>query len=672
MRVRPSAAGASSRPWRRADRAARDGDPGSDVLVYQPLFAGRRRGRVGHAAGCSSAICCGRPAGPAFRSGSRSSRAATDLGAVTGAVAQAARIRPLSRDRAVAGLQAAAAGRDAERVRLQLARSLDRGRLSDAGAASDRATGRGGWRRRPQAAVRSLAAAERRRASHPSAVSGQRRHQPRRGARPGRVAARAEQRRQRRGDRRRARRARLPAHWRRSLRLGRRDAVALDRLQPHRRGVSSRRVPLGRDLLPSVGLAWPRRSWLSPSVRRIDERAQRRARDATRTWIRARSLSASCAGVHAQRRVRPAGVAALVPRQGRDPRVQRLGVHDDLPADHHRDARRQGDARCAGARVQLLGVDANPKATVARGRARPTRSCTGCSRRGTSSPGRCRSCERCGRRTAIEADDQRGADRSHPGAVRDRPAGPARQALHDPAVLRRGRPARAAAGAGGLEPAARPSRGRLAPLLHEDRRDLAQQPGHAAARRRRDGQPRARGPAAPAAVLRHLGSGDHEPRRAARRAQPIPGRRRLVEAAGADRGRRGERRARSARAAGLPARPPAPALLPGGDRPRRPARRRIRASRASHGSCSPPPTGRILWYWQVSTSGWLERSRARPACARRAGPRAEDALQRRGGRAAARRLARATGRAARAGRAACSAISRRSPRGSARCAATRS
>ena len=38
-------------------------------------------------------------------------------------------------------------------------------------------------------------------------------------------------------------------------------------------------------------------------------------------------------------------------------------MHDDLPAHHHRDARRQGDARRGRTRVQLLGIDANPKAT---------------------------------------------------------------------------------------------------------------------------------------------------------------------------------------------------------------------------------------------------------------------------------------------------------------------
>ena len=41
-------------------------------------------------------------------------------------------------------------------------------------------------------------------------------------------------------------------------------------------------------------------------------------------------------------------------------------------------------------------------------------------------------------------------------------------------------------------------------------------------------------------------------------------------------------------------------------------------SRTSHGSCSISPSGRILWYWDVSTAGWLSRERAGQAGPRRA------------------------------------------------------
>ncbi len=51
------------------------------------------------------------------------------------------------------------------------------------------------------------------------------------------------------------------------------------------------------------------------------------------------------ARLHAHRPVRSAGVAEFLPRQGRDPRVQRRRVHHDLPADHRVAGRRQGHAR---------------------------------------------------------------------------------------------------------------------------------------------------------------------------------------------------------------------------------------------------------------------------------------------------------------------------------------
>ena len=50
-------------------------------------------------------------------------------------------------------------------------------------------------------------------------------------------------------------------------------------------------------------------------------------------------------GFHADGPVRPSGLAAVVPRQGDAAGLQRLRVHDDLPADDDRDARGQADAR---------------------------------------------------------------------------------------------------------------------------------------------------------------------------------------------------------------------------------------------------------------------------------------------------------------------------------------
>ncbi len=47
---------------------------------------------------------------------------------------------------------------------------------------------------------------------------------------------------------------------------------------------------------------------------------------------------------HAVRPVRAVGLVAFVPREGRDPGVQRFGVHHGVPADDDRDAGRQGDA----------------------------------------------------------------------------------------------------------------------------------------------------------------------------------------------------------------------------------------------------------------------------------------------------------------------------------------
>ena len=62
--------------------------------------------------------------------------------------------------------------------------------------------------------------------------------------------------------------------------------------------------------------------------------------------------------VHADRSVRAARLAVLVPRQGRDPRLQRPAVHDHLPADHDGDG--QGQA--------APGAGGSPRGTAGSGR----------------------------------------------------------------------------------------------------------------------------------------------------------------------------------------------------------------------------------------------------------------------------------------------------------------
>ena len=105
------------------------------------------------------------------------------------------------------------------------------------------------------------------------------------------------------------------------------------------------------------------------------------------------------ARLHAHRPVRPPRLAALVPRQGRAARVQRLRVHDDLPADHDRDARRQGDARARREAASSCWASTPTRRRPRSKTCSPTRSCTGCSTRGTSSPARSRSCDASGRPT---------------------------------------------------------------------------------------------------------------------------------------------------------------------------------------------------------------------------------------------------------------------------------
>ena len=132
---------------------------------------------------------------------------------------------------------------------------------------------------------------------------------------------------------------------------------------------------------------------------------------------------------HADRPVRPAGLAALVPRQGGDPGLQRLGVHDDLPADHDRDARRQGDAR----HRRLAGAAVGSRRQSDRDLARGRRVLLRAARDGppVAVPHRLAAAAEAGvEGTTGSRRRSSRRDRPHAGAVRDRPAGPT-----GPAVL---------------------------------------------------------------------------------------------------------------------------------------------------------------------------------------------------------------------------------------------
>ncbi len=355
----------------------------------------------------------------------------------------------------------------------------------------------------------------------------------------------------------------------------------------------------------------------------------------------------------------------LLPRQGRDPRVQRLGVHDGVPAHHERDARGQGDARRAGTRSQLLGVGANPQATALAESAR-TRRCTGCSTSGASSPARCRSSGGSGRRTASGWTIE-------PGQIDHTPA----VYVIDPHGTLRGlymtqKRTRACTSSAQL-------------LAHEASRLL---PGHPPVRSDLSyaqvrGSPRAPGtlPRAGGGTVR-LGPGRtracccSSPAGTARdialagslealdRYQRRPRRR----AAPADRGRRGERGAVAARAR-LPARPAAPLAYPVAvDRSGRVADGYQRPGPALARARVPQGSDALV---RTSRPTVAQSPRAHPARARgaRAPPRSRPDAP--AGSPCAGGLAAAAGGAAPAGRPAARSR-RRSPPGCARCAAIRS
>ena len=159
--------------------------------------------------------------------------------------------------------------------------------------------------------------------------------------------------------------------------------------------------------------------------------------------------------VHADRPVRPAGLAATRSAG----KVVLLAFNDSECTT----IARSRPPRCWTPR-QKLGVRGTRSSCLA---STPTprrprssdvssySSSTGCSTPGTSSRDRCRSWSGCWKAYRIEAGDPRRPDRSHPGAVRDRPPGAAVEALRHPAVLRRRRAARPAARAMELAPAPR-------------------------------------------------------------------------------------------------------------------------------------------------------------------------------------------------------------------------
>ena len=123
-----AAGGAAAVAWMPAAARA-DGDPGSDVLVYQPLFVASDAGvslpeqiKLGNLLRSSahSGVADPRCDHLAPQRPRRDHRS----------VASPSGVRPLSRLRAVAGLQGRAARRHAERLRVQLARPFDRRRCA--------------------------------------------------------------------------------------------------------------------------------------------------------------------------------------------------------------------------------------------------------------------------------------------------------------------------------------------------------------------------------------------------------------------------------------------------------------------------------------------------------------------------------------------------------------
>ena len=203
------------------------------------------------------------------------------------------------------------------------------------------------------------------------------------------------------------------------------------------------------------------------------------------------SALAAGARLHAHRPVRPSDLAVGVPRQGRDPRFQRLRVHDDLPADDDRDGRREGaagrrrvESAAAGDRRQP-GCDLGPRRALVFGAARDAARLALHDWLGRASQAGLAPVRDLGR-------DRARAGRSHAGAVRDRSAGAPAQAVPDPAVVRRSRSTGPAAGTGGVDAAPGPPAYPLPPLLRPRAADQADAERIVGSSRRRDGRPQAR------------------------------------------------------------------------------------------------------------------------------------------------------------------------------------
>ena len=264
--------------------------------------------------------------------------------------------------------------------------------------------------------------------------------------------------------------------------------------------------------------------------------------------------------------------------------------------------------------------------------------------------------------------------RAHAGGVRDRPARQAREDLHDPAVLREHRPAGAAP---------RRTRPRRCCPSHPPVRSTLTYaqiptitPADAVSLPRAGGGSVRLGPARTAALLFFAtwDQRDDEPRRAARDAQPVRGLRPRREAARADRGRRGKRRAiAGARSRDFLGTLPRPLAYPGRDRRQRPGRRRLRGPGRAVVRAHLAQRAHPLVLGGRQPQGWPSPTGARPRRPGRAASaprRARETSPRRPARA--RGLARAARRPPPAGQTGCSGQSRRSPPGSARCAAIRS
>ena len=157
--------------------------------------------------------------------------------------------------------------------------------------------------------------------------------------------------------------------------------------------------------------------------------------------------------------VRPADVAQPVPRQGRHAGLRGFRMHDSVPADYAEHAAGQAAAR----RGRRPGATARrrrePDCHQRRRRAgllpgpRHGQPVGLPDRIGGSAEGRVE-------RLPHRRSDREGADRSHPGAVRDRSAGPGTEALPDPDGLLQRRPVRAGTRRRSVQLAARsPARG---------------------------------------------------------------------------------------------------------------------------------------------------------------------------------------------------------------------